>query len=503
VRRRYLAGAAAVAALLPLALRAQGGRRAWDATETVVLGERPAIEHHLDQRLVDSGEVDFADLFRHGERLFTAKFNALDGQGRPLSTGTGAPRAPGQPAFVRTSGPDSNSCAGCHNDPRTGGAGDFVANVFVLAQARDPVTYSVGPADSNERNSLGMFGAGAIELLAREMTAELTAIRDAAAAEARSSGNAARRALVAKGVSFGSVTVLPDGRVDPTAIEGVDWDLIVKPFHQKGAVISLREFSNNAMNQHHGMQSVERFGLDTDPDGDGVVNELTIGDMTALAVYQAALPVPGRLVPANPLRRHAAERGEAVFASTGCAACHVPALGLRDATFTEPSPLNQPGNLSPRAVPRPFAFDLTREGPGPRLERQGGLVRVEAFTDLKRHDICDAEIDHFANEQLPQGSLAGTAPASAFTVAPPPRPLRAFLTRKLWDAGNSAPYGHRGDCTTLTEAILFHGGEARAARDAFVALGAGDRAAVIEFLKTLQVLPEGAPRVLVERRDGE
>jgi hypothetical protein len=41
-----------------------------------------------------------------------------------------------------------------------------VANVFVLAQAKDPVTFSVGPEDSNERNTLGMFGSGAIEMLA-------------------------------------------------------------------------------------------------------------------------------------------------------------------------------------------------------------------------------------------------------------------------------------------------------------------------------------------------
>ena len=66
------------------------------------------------------------------------------------------------------------------------------------------------------------------------------------------------------------MTVLPDGRVDPTEIEGVDWDLIIKPFHQKGAVVSLREFTNNAMNHHHGIQSVERFGEGIDADQDGV-----------------------------------------------------------------------------------------------------------------------------------------------------------------------------------------------------------------------------------------
>ena len=48
----------------------------------------------------------------------------------------------------------------------------------------------------------------------------------------------------------------------------------------------MREFSVNAFNQHHGMQAVERFGLDTDPDQDGITNELTIGDITAASVFK-------------------------------------------------------------------------------------------------------------------------------------------------------------------------------------------------------------------------
>ena len=39
--------------------------------------------------------------------------------------------------------------------------------------------------------------------------------------------------------------------------------------------MSIREFTNTAYNQHHGIQSTERFGRDTDPDGDGFTNELT------------------------------------------------------------------------------------------------------------------------------------------------------------------------------------------------------------------------------------
>jgi hypothetical protein len=76
-----------------------------------------------------------------------------------------------------------------------------------------------------------------------------------------------------------------------------------------------------------------------------------------------------------------------------------------------------------------------------------------------------------------------------------------FLTRKLWDAGNSAPYGHRGDLTTLTQAILAHGGEGRVSRDAFAALSKDDRDEVVEFLKSLQIVPDGTPTLVVQERE--
>ncbi|MEO7143894.1 MAG: di-heme oxidoredictase family protein [Bryobacteraceae bacterium] len=113
----------------------------------------------------------------------------------------------------------------------------------------------------------------------------------------------------------------------------------------------------------------------------------------------------------------------------------------------------------------------------PRLTREhNGTVLVRAFTDLKRHVIGDADFPWFLNERVVQSGI----------------PTDQFLTRKLWDAGNSAPYGHGGDLTTINEAILNHGGEGRQARDAFAALPIGQQNAVVEFLKSLQILPEGA-----------
>ena len=70
---------------------------------------------------------------------------------------------------------------------------------------------------------------------------------------------------------------------------------------------------------------------------------------------------------------------------------------------------------------------------------------------------------------------------------------RKFLTRKLWGTANEPPYFHHGQFTTLRQAVLAHAGEALATRQAFEALATHEQDALIEFLKTLQVLPQ-APR---------
>ena len=455
----------------------------------------PNISGHFEQADIAAGVYNLQDLVTHGETLFVGVFNKCDGQGRPATTGTGAKRVPDEPAFIRTSAPESNSCAGCHAQPRVGGAGDFVANVFVLAQARDPVTTSVSETESNERNTLGMFGSAAIELLAREISTELRATRDMAIATAAKTRQAQTVALNSKGVNYGTLTAYPNGFVDTANVEGVDANLVVKPFHQAGVVVSLREFTVNAMNHHHGMQAEERFDMvtgDPDFDEDGVIRELTIGDITAAVMFQASLGVPGRVLPADPAARATIDHGEQLFADIGCASCHVPAMALNDAVFSEPNPFNPAGTW--KDASQTYSIDLTKQGEGPHLDGvPGGRgAVVHAYTDLKRHDLCDAEITYFCNEMFAQGRPAhGGVPGAHF-----------FLTRKLWDVANSAPYGHRGDLTTLSDAILVHGGEARSSRDTFVALAAADQVAVIRFLRTLRVMPAGSPSVVIEGKDG-
>jgi hypothetical protein len=482
-------------------------------------------EVSVPQHLLDGREyqMPLKKLLSHGQKLFSAVWTIDEGGGRPLTKGTGAPlTSPSQPlifprAFNRISAPDANSCAGCHNAPfgLAGGGGDIVANVFVLGQRFDFATFdvndllpTVGTVDesgrratqqnmANSRATLGMFGSGYIEMLARQMTADLQAIR-----EATPPGGA--NSLVTKGVSFGIIRRQADGSWDTSQVEGLPAtslgtsgpnnppSLIIRPFHQAGRVVSLREFSNNAFNHHHGIQSTERFGVSADPDGDGFANELTRADVTAVSLFQATLAVPGRVIPDDPMIEQAVLVGEQRFQQIGCAACHVPSLPLdrQGWIFSEPNPYNPTGNLRPGEAP-PLSVDLSSDHlPQPRLKPdKDGVVDVPAFTDLKLHDICDGPDDpniEPLDMNEPNGSMGFFAGN------------RKFITRKLWGSANEPPFFHHGQFTTLRQAILVHGGEASGTRAAFQGLSAYEQGALIEFLKTLQVLPPGTKHLIAD-----
>ena len=93
------------------------------------------------------------------------------------------------------------------------------------------------------------------------------------------------------------------------------------------------------------------------------------------------------------------------------------------------------------------------------------------FGDLKRHKIADAQNETFGNELLAQRFVARDV----------------FITAELWGIGSTAPYGHRGDLTTLEEVILAHGGDATESRKAYEALDDTGRQSVIAFLRSLEI----------------
>ncbi|GAA6167401.1 di-heme oxidoredictase family protein [Sessilibacter corallicola] len=431
-------------------------------TSVLAIGEGPN-HTHIEQSQIESGELSTAEIVKHGQLKFTTDFNRFDGHGDPERPGVNGVGV--STGFNRISGTDSVACTACHSKPFVGGASDNAANIFPGFNRPDNID-SPSFEGLNVKNSQSVFGGGAKQRIAEEMNAELAAIANEAIEFASDLGDSFTLPLVAKGISFGEITALADGTLDTSGVEGVSTDLVIRPFNVVGAEPNLRSFVVGAMEQHFGIEAEERFGLDGD--GDGVERELTVGDVTATALFQAALPIPTQVIPKkNREVRRAIFAGEKTFNKIGCASCHTPEMKIDDPVFQQTAP----------GTDFVTTLDLTRDSFVPRLRRnRDGSATAKIYSDLKRHDM-GAELA----EPLLQVDRASTS---------------HFVTSQLWGVASTGPWLHDGRATTLTDAILLHGGEADASSTAFESLSEYEQAEVIEFLKSLQIVIRD-PRLII------
>lgn len=446
-----------------------------------ISGDRPGIIEHAQNHQLAEETIRLRELVGIGKQIFTASFNTLDGSGnskiRFIADQTEQEELFSR--FNRISGPDANACSGCHNTPIVGGGGDNAANVFVLAHKFPNINFDKDSGDlseshtlstvGNERGTISMFGSGIIELLAREMTTELHGLRDDALLAAVTTQLPVTVELDTKGVKFGALTVWPDGLIDASNVQGVDQDLIIKPFGQKGVYVSLREFTLDAAELHHGLQAEDRVGVDNDADQDGITNELTSADITALTLFQASLPPPLIQLPESEHLKFQANRGEILFNEIGCAVCHKPFLELDNPIYTEPNPFNPPGSTASITVPEIYQLDLSSHVNSTTVQPTAqGTYLIWAYTDLKRHDMGPL----LANEQIEQRFVQSSV----------------WITRKLWGAASEPPFLHHGRATLVGEAIDAHQGEAGESRSLYDGLTSEEQAAIVEFIKTFQFL---------------
>ena len=160
--------------------------------------------------------------------------------------------------------------------------------------------------------------------------------------------------------------------------------------------------------------------------------EIDDDDLAALVFYVRLLGVPARRGVDGPR----VLRGETLFARVGCAACHRPEL--RTADDADP----------------------------PALAGQS----IRPYTDLLLHDM---------------------GPGLASAIGEGGAGPREWRTPPLWGLGLIRTVNghtrllHDGRARGPVEAILWHDGEAAAARREFVALPADDRRALIAFLDSL------------------
>ena len=164
----------------------------------------------------------------------------------------------------------------------------------------------------------------------------------------------------------------------------------------------------------------------------GNVPELGTQEIDTLELWLRGLAVPARRGMQNPDVR----KGQKLFAQAQCAVCHVPEL-------------------------RTAAFSGMRQ-----LSNQ----TFRAYTDLLLHDMGDG--------------LADGRPD--FKAGP-----RDWRTPALWGLGlsravsGSAAMLHDGRARNVTEAILWHGGEAERAREAFRNMTKSEREAIVKFVEAI------------------
>lgn len=419
------------------------------------------------QAAIESGSMTLDEIRAAGLKIFSTPFNRHDGYGdgpmdpaNPVDPG-GRPTLQGNGTFLRVNGLDAQTCMECHavgsfaTVPFTfavGGVGASNSNVLFKPRnidVDDEASAGIAGFDGRYINPPFLFGSGGIELLANEMTADLQLMRRLAF---NSPGTVIE--LETHGVSFGQLRYdAQTASFDTSAVEGIEHDLVVRPFGRKGEFATVRGFDLDAMNFHFGMQPAELVGAGVDGDQDGVVDEVLAGEISALHIFNTNLERP-RVRGWNMMAR----AGFDLFSSIGCAECHIPRLETRSSelVYRFPEVENQP------QLNEFMRVDLADSPAGFSRTPAGGL-RVPLFSDLKRHDMGPGLAESFGSELDSQ-----------------------FITARLWGVADTAPYLHDGRATTLTDAIVAHGGEAEAAKEAFVALSEAERVQVITFLKRLR-----------------
>ncbi len=170
------------------------------------------------------------------------------------------------------------------------------------------------------------------------------------------------------------------------------------------------------------------------PHGDQDIREFEIDQqgMDLVAFYSQNLGVPARRDVDDPQ----VLRGKEVFYTSGCVSCHTPAF------------------VTHRMDDRPeHSFQL-----------------IWPYSDLLLHDMGEGLADN-----RPEARADG----------------REWRTAPLWGIGfteqvsGHTQFLHDGRARSLLEAILWHGGEAQAARDSVVSMPKADRNALVRFLESL------------------
>jgi CxxC motif-containing protein (DUF1111 family) len=201
-------------------------------------------------------------------------------------------------------------------------------------------------------------------------------------------------------------------------------------FTAKGGQAKVKHQIASALNNDMGVTT----SIFPTPDGGTAPQtpELPDAELDEMTRYIALLGVGAR----RDLNDAQALQGEVLFQNAACVQCHTPTL-----TTSPHHPMSELRNQT-----------------------------IHPYTDLLLHDMGPGLADNMGE---------GAASGAEWRTAP------------LWNIGLTAgvsggeAYLHDGRARTIEEAILWHGGEAEASKNAFLGMSAAERAALVRFIKSL------------------
>jgi CxxC motif-containing protein (DUF1111 family) len=203
-------------------------------------------------------------------------------------------------------------------------------------------------------------------------------------------------------------------------------DDVIGRFGVKARIATLDDFAADAFQGDMGMTTPMRPSELANPDN--LTDDLRAGvdldqeHVDRVAFYLRRIAIPRRV--------GLTDHGAALFEQVACSGCHTPSLHTR------------------------------ADYPIPQLAD----IDAPVFTDMLLHDMGDG---------LADGMTDGGGTSKDWRTAP----LVGLRFSKL--------YMHDGRASTVTDAILAHGGEAQASVDAFNALSQADRDALIAYVEAL------------------
>lgn len=246
------------------------------------------------------------------------------------------------------------------------------------------------------------------------------------------------------GIELESLGLLQAFSFDPTRTQPYGATRVGR-FGWKSQVGTLWQFSTEPFNVEVGV-TTPFFPRENTPNGGPVPagcqlaaspkpNDVASVQSLRLFHFQAFLAPPSRLP-----RSASAERGEEVFHRVGCDDCHRPELHTA----------------------RDYYLPLP-DGTAHRVDALSGK-RLEPFSDLLLHDMGPG---------LKDGRIMGRGGPQTWRTTP------------LWGIRFKNRYLHDGSALTEDEAIVRHGGEGQSSTDAYAALSAEEKQALLDFLETL------------------